>query len=128
MPSFKLKSKTRDGARVHKVYFAPATPCERLIAHASVSAIIKKKLAAQFLELDPVRLLQQIRDAVLQVEVENPGRCARAQGLLRAGDAVREADCSRQRQRDHQEKARCAIPRARSCSSTSTDPRCRPSS
>jgi len=62
-PSFKLKSKTRDGARVHKVYFAPATPCERLIAHASVSAIIKQKLAAQFLELDPVRLLQQIRDA-----------------------------------------------------------------
>ena len=62
-PSFKLKSKTRDGARVHKVYFAPATPCERLVAHASVSAVIKKKLAAQFLELDPVRLLQQIRDA-----------------------------------------------------------------
>ena len=62
-PSFKLKSKTRDGARVHKVYFAPATPCERLIAHASVSAVIKKNLAAQFLELDPVRLLQQIRDA-----------------------------------------------------------------
>ena len=29
-PSFKLKSKTRDGARVHKVYFAPATPCDRL--------------------------------------------------------------------------------------------------
>ena len=27
-PSFKLKSKTRDGARVHKVYFTPATPCD----------------------------------------------------------------------------------------------------
>ena len=35
-PSFKLKSKTRDGARVHKVYFAPATPCERLLAHDSI--------------------------------------------------------------------------------------------
>ena len=35
-PSFKLKSKTHDGARVHKVYFAPATPCERLHAHAGV--------------------------------------------------------------------------------------------
>ena len=62
-PSFKLKSKTRDGARVHKVYFAPATPCDRLMAHASVSAVTKGKLAAQFLELDPVRLLQQIRQA-----------------------------------------------------------------
>ena len=36
-PSFKLKSKTRDGARVHKVYFAPATPCERLMPTAASS-------------------------------------------------------------------------------------------
>jgi Integrase core domain len=60
-PSFKLKSKTRDGARVHKVYFAPATPCERLLAHGSVEPGIKQKLTAQFKRLDPVRLLQQIR-------------------------------------------------------------------
>ena len=62
-PSFKLKSKTRDGACVHKVYFPPATPCDRVMAHARVSAVTKGKLAAQFLELDPVRLLQQIRQA-----------------------------------------------------------------
>ena len=60
-PSFKLKSKTRDGARVHKVYFAPATPCERLLAHSSVKPAIKEKLTAQFKRLDPVRLLQEIR-------------------------------------------------------------------
>ena len=62
-PSFKLKSKTRDGARVHKVYFAPATPCERLVAHSSVEPTIKEKLRAQFQRLDPVRLLQEIRVA-----------------------------------------------------------------
>lgn len=62
-PSFKLKSKTRDGARVHKTYFAPATPCERLIAHSGVEPAIKEKLAAQFKRLDPVRLLQEIRSA-----------------------------------------------------------------
>jgi hypothetical protein len=45
-PSFKLKSKTRDGARVHKVYFAPATPCDRLLAHDSVEPAIKEKLFA----------------------------------------------------------------------------------
>lgn len=61
--SFKLKSKTRDGARVHKTYFAPATPCERLIAHSGVEPAIKEKLAAQFKRLDPVRLLQEIRSA-----------------------------------------------------------------
>jgi hypothetical protein len=62
-PSFKLKSKTRDGARVHKVYFAPATPCERLVAHSDVAPTIKEKLTAQFKRLDPVRLLQEIRTA-----------------------------------------------------------------
>jgi hypothetical protein len=45
-PSFKLKSKTRDGARVHKVYLAPATPCDRLLAHDSVEPAIKEKLKA----------------------------------------------------------------------------------
>ena len=60
-PSFKLKSKTREGARVHKSYFAPATPCDRLLSHDSVLPAIKEKLRAQFKELDPVRLLQEIR-------------------------------------------------------------------
>lgn len=62
-PSFKLKSKTRDGARLHKVYFAPATPCERLVAHSGIEPAIKEKLTAQFKSLDPVRLLQEIRSA-----------------------------------------------------------------
>ncbi|CAB3743292.1 ISNCY family transposase ISBj12 [Paraburkholderia phenoliruptrix] len=62
-PSFKLKSKTRDGARVHKVYFEPATPCDRLLAHDSVDLAIKEKLKAQFNSLDPVRLLQEMRTA-----------------------------------------------------------------
>lgn len=62
-PSFKLKSKTRDGARVHKIYFQPATPCERLLAHASIEPAIKTRLKAQFESLDPVRLLQDIRGA-----------------------------------------------------------------
>jgi hypothetical protein len=62
-PSFKLQSKKRDGARVHKVYFAPATPCDRLLAHGSVEPLIKEKLKAQFKDLDPVRLLQEMRTA-----------------------------------------------------------------
>jgi hypothetical protein len=62
-PSFKLKSKTRDGARVHKVYFAPATPCDRLLAHDGVEPATKEKLKAQFKGLDPVRLLQEMRAA-----------------------------------------------------------------
>lgn len=52
-----------DGARVHKVYLAPATPCDRLLAHDSVEPAIKEKLKAQFKDLDPVRLLQEMRTA-----------------------------------------------------------------
>ena len=62
-PSFKLKSKTHDGARVHKIYFTPATPCDRVLTHASVETAIKTRLKAQFENLDPVRLLQNIRCA-----------------------------------------------------------------
>ena len=43
------------------MYFAPATPCERLIAHSGVDTAIKERLTAQFRSLDPVRLLQEIR-------------------------------------------------------------------
>jgi hypothetical protein len=62
-PSFKLKSKTRDGARVHKRYHAPATPCERLLRHEGISENVKEWLKAQQKQLDPVRLLQEIRVA-----------------------------------------------------------------
>jgi hypothetical protein len=62
-PSFKPKSKTRDGARVHKIYFTPATPCDRLLAHASTTTAIKAQLKAQLESLDPVQLLQDVRNA-----------------------------------------------------------------
>ncbi|WP_260858808.1 hypothetical protein [Paraburkholderia sp. BCC1885] len=48
---------------MHKVYFAAATPCDRLVAHDSVEPAIKEKLQAQFNSLDPVRLLQEMRTA-----------------------------------------------------------------
>ena len=62
-PSFKLKSKTRDGARVHKTYYAPMTPCDRLIGSPHVTDATKARLREQFTTLDPVQLLQRIRAA-----------------------------------------------------------------
>ena len=62
-PSFKLKSKTRDGAHVSKKYHPPATPCDRLLASESVDERVKAKLREQFTGLDPVRLLRDIRAA-----------------------------------------------------------------
>lgn len=62
-PSFKLKSKRRDGARVSKSYYTPRTPCERLLAMEEVDEEIKSALRLQFVRLDPVALLQAIRAA-----------------------------------------------------------------
>src|SRR5258708_21325588 len=59
-PSFKLLSKTRDGAKIKKRYHKPATPCERLLAHASISDAAKEALRAELAPLDPAALLHQI--------------------------------------------------------------------
>jgi hypothetical protein len=60
-PSFKLKLKMRDGARVRKTYYPPMTPCDRLLGLPNVPETTKAKLRHQFIALDPVQLLQGIR-------------------------------------------------------------------
>jgi hypothetical protein len=62
-PSFKLVSKTREGAKVKKNYDKPATPCARLLGHAHVMQAAKERLRAEADHLDPLELLQRIREA-----------------------------------------------------------------
>lgn len=62
-PSFKLKSKTREGAKVTKKYETPATPYQRLLASDRVTNECKEQLRRTFSALDPVQLLNQIREA-----------------------------------------------------------------
>ena len=47
-PSFKLAGKTRDGARVHKRYHAPATPFQRLLTDPRTSQDVRDAVKAQF--------------------------------------------------------------------------------
>lgn len=61
-PSFKLRSKTRDGAKVHKYYHRPATPCDRLLNSEHLDAEAKKQLREQKADLDPLELLHAIRE------------------------------------------------------------------
>jgi hypothetical protein len=71
-PSFKLLSKTREGAKVIKKYHPPATPCERLLDRKDVSDECKEQLRRTLAALDPVRLLREIREAqrgIAQLEV-----------------------------------------------------------
>ncbi len=62
-PSFKLAEKRRDGSRVYKQYHAPATPHQRLLDDPRTDDAVRDQLRAIFAELDPVRLLRDIRVA-----------------------------------------------------------------
>lgn len=60
-PSFKLAEKHRDGAKVTKRYHPPQTPCERLLQSDSTPEATKAKLNEVAAELDPLKLLEEIR-------------------------------------------------------------------
>ena len=62
-PSFKLMEKTRNGSSVIKRYSPPATPCDRVMRHDTVSAGTKAALSERRATLDPVALLHAIREA-----------------------------------------------------------------
>jgi len=73
-PSFKLRSKTRQGARVLKWHDFPATPFSRLLASDRVSAEEKKRQREVFDALDPVQLLAKIRLAQQRITELEVGR------------------------------------------------------
>jgi hypothetical protein len=68
-PSFKLREKRREGAKVIKRYDAPCTPYHRALAHPAADRSVKRKLRQIYRDLDPVALLAEIRAA--QAELGN---------------------------------------------------------
>lgn len=60
-PSFKLAEKHRDGAKVTKRYHPPLTPCERLLQSDRIPDVAKAKLREVSAELDPLKLLEEVR-------------------------------------------------------------------
>ena len=62
-PSAKLAEKHRDGARVHKRYHTPATPCQRLLDDPRTTDVTRALLRELLADLDPVLLLRNIRTA-----------------------------------------------------------------
>jgi hypothetical protein len=98
-PSFKLQSKTREGAKVTKKYHPPATPCARLLAHASVTAATKEKLRSERECLDPLELLHRIREAQAAIAAlgsedrgGGPGRESLEQFLAKLPELWREGE------------------------------------
>ena len=66
-PVMQLQSKTRRGARVHKVYDTAQTPYRRLLDSKVLTQEQRDVLADQYLRLNPVRLLAQINQALEQL-------------------------------------------------------------
>ncbi|APG93350.1 transposase (plasmid) [Sinorhizobium americanum] len=62
-PSFKLREKTRIGARVIKRYHPPVPPIARVLAHSGVAEADKDRLQAMLEREDPVMLFVGIRAA-----------------------------------------------------------------
>jgi hypothetical protein len=60
-PSFKLAAKGRDGAQISKRYHPLQTPPERLLQAESIPMAAKNKLREIATELDPLKLLEEIR-------------------------------------------------------------------
>jgi hypothetical protein len=87
-PSFKLKEKRREGAKVIKRYHAPSTPYERALAHPKVTAAVKKRLRDQYRSLDPIALLAEIRATQQELGNRVDRRAGYARGQLRAGTSA----------------------------------------
>jgi hypothetical protein len=59
-PTMKLVTKTRQGARVHKVYDTARTPYQRLLDSGVLAPAKQSELAAVYHGLNPVLLLSQL--------------------------------------------------------------------
>src|SRR3982074_3785968 len=87
-PSFKLKEKRREGAKVIKRYHALSTPSQRALAPPKAATAVKRRLREQYRTLDPVALLAEIR--AVQEELGNrvDRRAGDARGQQRTGKSA----------------------------------------
>ena len=66
-PTMKLISKTRHGAKVHKVYETAQTPYQRLLKSGILNEAKQAELAATYSGLNPVLLLKQMNATLEQL-------------------------------------------------------------
>ena len=63
-PSMKLKQKSRDGAKVHKVYHSAKTPYRRILESTVLSSQQREALDTLYRSLNPVELRAQINQTL----------------------------------------------------------------
>ena len=76
----KLVSKTRHGAKVHKVYDTARTPYQRLLEAGVLTEAEQQELAAIYRHLNPVSVLRQINQNLehLWILAERPAQQPKA--------------------------------------------------
>ena len=87
-PVMKLVSKTRHGAKVHKVYDTARTPYQRLVEAGMLMEAKQQHLAAMYHGLNPVLLLKQINENLegLWTLAERP--TPQSQGRIKANSVT----------------------------------------
>jgi hypothetical protein len=61
-PSMKLRTETRTGSRVRRIYGRAQTPFQRVLASGVLDVASQRRLNAVYRGLDPVRLLRQLEE------------------------------------------------------------------
>lgn len=89
-PSFKLKHKTRVGAKIYKRYHQPEPPIARVVAHPQTSPIVVEKLRALLAGSDPISILAELRaaQADLGKRVGRGGKALFREPIMRANTAA----------------------------------------
>jgi hypothetical protein len=92
-PVMRLESKTRVGSKLHRRYDVPATPYQRLLDSAQLSAQSRRQLQQQYDSINPVDLMKQIQqrqtELLRQVRQSNPTGARLVTSLMTQRVAVR---------------------------------------
>ncbi|MEZ0296287.1 MAG: hypothetical protein ACAI35_07520 [Candidatus Methylacidiphilales bacterium] len=89
MPTSKLISKDRHGAKVRRRHDKPLTPCERLLASNSVTASAKRRLRSIRASLDPIALHHQLETGLRRILSTAPRSQPPAESSSRCNFALR---------------------------------------
>jgi len=71
MPSLKLESKRRDGAKIIKKYEKPKTPYQRVLESKHISREEKEKLREMYLRINPVEISRKMEKIRRKLEKES---------------------------------------------------------
>jgi hypothetical protein len=88
-PTMKLVSKSRNGAKVYKIYDTAKTPYQRLVQAGALTEAKKAELAATYHGLNPVKLLKQISGNLEQLWQLSDHPASSVTGIMRQQGGLR---------------------------------------